>query len=170
VRDDGEVILGGARCDWCGGGVRRSGVVGFFLGRGLAPHSKCGRGQHWRCGVGGVVGMQAVSGGRRRCLGERILGLRLAPWVGHGGHHLSAERSWEFVECIDDGLVVSLGGGGGVPSSLSGVRPIIMVGLLASCVCIEHWSWVFSMSALCFNLLSCMGRIVSGLVSNSLLF
>jgi hypothetical protein len=61
VRDDGEVILGGARCDWCGGGVRRSGVVGFFLGRGLAPHSKCGRGQHWRCGVGGVVGMQAVS-------------------------------------------------------------------------------------------------------------
>jgi hypothetical protein len=62
--------------------------------------------------------------------------------------------------------VVGLGGGGVVPSSLFGVRLVVMVGLLASCIGVERR--VFSMSTLFLNLLSCMGRIVSGLTLNSL--
>jgi hypothetical protein len=64
--------------------------------------------------------------------------------------------------------VVGLGGGGVVPSSLFGVRLVVMVGLLASCIGVERQSWVFSMSTLFLNLLSCMGRIISGLTLNSL--
>jgi hypothetical protein len=139
-----------------------------FLGRVLEPRSKCGRGRHWRRGVGGGAGMQAVSDGCRYCLGEQFLDLRLVPWVGRGGRHLSAKRPWEFVECASGDLVVCLGGV--VPWSISGVRPVIMVGLLASCGGVERRSWVFSVSALCFNFLSCMGQIVLGLIPNSLLF
>jgi hypothetical protein len=51
-------------------------------------------------------------------LGRTISCLWLTPWVGGGGCHLSAERSWVFVECADGGLVVGLGRGDVVPSSL----------------------------------------------------
>jgi hypothetical protein len=92
----------------------------------------------------------------------RFLSLWLVPWVGRSGRRLSTERSQEFMECVGGGLVVGLGGDGVVPSSFSGVRSIVVVRLLASCVGIDHQSWVFPLSAICFNLMSCIGRIVAG--------
>jgi hypothetical protein len=65
--------------------------------------------------------------------------------------------------------VGGLSGGGVVPSSLFGVHHVIMIGLLALCIGVKRQSWVFSMSTLCLNLLSCMGQIVSRLAPNSLI-
>jgi hypothetical protein len=72
-----------------------------------------------------VQGRGRLVANARRGLGERFLGLRLVPCVGRSGHHLSAERSWVFVECTGGGLVVGL------------ICPIIMIGLLDSYVCIK---------------------------------
>jgi hypothetical protein len=47
--------------------------------------------------------------------------------------------------------VGGLGGGGAVPSSLFGVRHVIMIRLLASCIGVKRQSWVFSMLTLCLN-------------------
>jgi hypothetical protein len=55
-----------------------------------------------------------------------------------------------------------------VHSIVSGVR-LVVVGLLASCIGVDCRCWVFALSTLCFIVLSCMGRIVSGFAPNSLL-
>jgi hypothetical protein len=56
-----------------------------------------------------------------------------------------------------------------VDSVVSGVR-FVVVRLLASYVGVDRQSWVFALSALCFIVLSCMGRIVLGFAPNSLLY
>jgi hypothetical protein len=85
----------------------------------------------WRVvdGIGGGVWVVLQGSGRLRWtpafLGQANLGLRLSPWVVHGGHHRQlAERSCRFVKCASGGLVVGFGGGGAAHSSISGVRPV----------------------------------------------